>query len=184
MDPETISTDHQEEGEFVYLRRELRRRTAEFPKSFTFFAYVVAGVVMLGGLGIWTELLLLTYAPQDRVGLDGVFTAVATFYPAVAGSASFQLLLIAAGKLDRVLTGFGILVIVFSIAAAFLLTFFRAAFPTSCLIAAVILATFSIWVWIVTNADDPIYKSVSVDAPSGGSTSREPKGDLSEFKVN
>lgn len=184
MDPETTPINHEEEGDFAYLRRELRRRTSEFPKSFTFFAYVVAGVIMLGGLGVWTELLKLTYAAPNPDGLDGVFTAVATYYPAVAGTASFQLLLIASGKVDRVLTGFGILVIAVSITAAMSLTFLRAAFPTFCLVAAVVLAIFSIWIWIVTNADDPIYKSVPVDAPSGGPTSRDPKGDLSDFKVD
>lgn len=178
-----LTTPDQPEGEFAYLCRELRRRTAEFPKRFSFIVYVLVAILGLGALGIWTELVKVALS-GDPGALNGLFTATTTFYPAVVASATFQLLLIAAGKNDRVMTAFGVLTMVFFLAAALLLSIFRATYPTLSLTAATILAVFSVWIWIVANADDPIYKPVSPDAASGGNPSRDPKGDLSEFTVD
>ena len=183
MNSDAAMPDYREEGDLLYLRRELCRRTAEVWKRFPFLVFVLVAIVGLGGLGIWAELVKVTLS-ENPERLDGVFTAVAAFYPAVVGSASFQLLLIATGKMDRTITAFGILVLTFTIGAAVLLSIYHALYPIACLIAAVFLVIFSIWLWIVTNADDPIFKPVSVDAASGGSPSRDPKGDLSQFRAD
>lgn len=183
MQPDASTQAHQDDGEFAYLRRELRRRAAEFPKRLSFIFFVLVAIAGLGGLGIWTELVKIALA-QDPSGSDGLFTAATTFYPAVVASATFRLLLVATGNNDRVLTSFSVFVMVSSFVAAVLSTVFRAQCPVMSLTVAALFVIFSIWVWIVSNADDPIYKSVPVDAPSGGNPSRDPKGDLSEFKVD
>ena len=183
MNSDATIPDYREDGDFVYLRRELSRRTAELWKRFPFLAFVLVAIVGLGGLGIWAELVKMSLSENPQ-RLDGVFTAVAAFYPAVVGTASFQLLLIATGEMDRIITAFGILVLVSTIGAAVLLSVYHAQYPVTCLIAAVFLVFFSIWLWVVTNADNPLFKSVSVDASTGGSTSRAPKGDLSAFKAD
>ena len=173
----------QQEGEFAYLWRELRRRTAEFPKRVPFIVYVLVAILGLGGLGIWAELVKVVLS-DNRDALEGLFISATTYYPAVAGSAAFQLLMIATGNSDRVMTAFGLFVMFFFLVAALLSTVFHAHWPFASLFLAPILAIASIWTWIVANADNPIYKHVPVDAASGGSPSRDPKGNLSEFKAD
>ena len=183
MNSVTAMPDYREEGDLVYLRREFSRRTAEVWKRFPFVAFVLVAIVGLGGVGIWAELVKMSLS-EDPGRLDGVFTAVAAFYPAVVGSASFQLLLIATERMDRNITAFGVLILTFTIAATVLLSVYYAHYPVTCLIAAVFLAFFSIWLWVVTNVGDPIFQPVSVDAATGGSPSRDPKGDLSAFTAD
>ncbi|MDD9964036.1 MAG: hypothetical protein OXU70_18315 [Gammaproteobacteria bacterium] len=182
MQLDSTIPDYQE-GEFTHLRRELQRRMSEFPKRFSLIAYVLAAIVILGGLGIWTELVKIALTDKTYT-VDGLFTAATTFYTAVGASATYQLHLIATGNSDRVLTAFSFLTMALLFAAAVLLTVFRTQYPIVSLIPTLLLPLVSIWVWVVANADDPIYKPVSVDAASGGSTSQEPKGDLSEFKAD
>ena len=181
MDPDATTT--YDDDEFAYLGRELCRRTAGLRKRFSYIVYVLVAIVILGGLGIWTEGVKMVLN-GNPAGSDGLFTAATTFYPAVVASATFQLILIATGSHDRVITAFGVLVMVLSFAAAVLSTVFRAQYPDLCLTAAGLLVVFSVWIWIIANADDPIYKPVPVDVASGGPTSREPGGDLSDFKVD
>lgn len=181
MNPDAPTTYDNEE--FAYLRHELRRRTAGLAKRFSYIVYVLVAIVILGGLGIWTEVVKMALT-GNSAGSDGLFTAATTFYPAVVASGTIQLLLIATGNHDRVMTAFGVLVMVLSFATAVLSTVFRAQYPVLCLTVAAILVVSSVWVWIVANADDPIYKPVPVDVASGGPTSREPDGDLSDFKVD
>ena len=170
------------QGEFAHLAHELCRRTAAC-KSFTLLAYVFAGVLALGGLGVWAELYKVLSA-TDPVTTGGVFTAMATFYAAVAGSACFQLLLIATEKNDRVLTAFAFVVIIVLVFAGFALVGFRSVYPVTCMTIAILMSALAVWVWVITHADDPLYQPVPIDAPSGGPPDVDPKGDLSDFKVD
>lgn len=183
MDTDASTEASARDGEFRYVRKELCRRTAEITRRFPLFVFVLVAIIGLGGLGIWTELAKIALA-KDPTHFDGVFTAVAAFFPAVVGTATFQLLLFATGTSNRIITALGILVLFVSFGGAVLLGVFHSQYPLACLIAAVFLVIFSIWIWIVTNADDPLFQTVSVDAASGGNTSRNPRGDLSEFKAD
>ena len=183
MNTVTNPEEYPDHGEFSYVGKELCRRTAEIWKRFPLFVFVLVAIVGLGGLGIWVELVkaLLSESPEES---DGLFTAVATFYPALAGSASCQLILNATGMLNRIITALGILVLFIFLAAAVLVGIFHSQYPFACLISAIILVVFSIWIWIISNADNPIFHPVRIDAASGGSPSRNPKGDLSGFKAD
>ena len=57
MQPDASTQAHQDDDEFAYLRREFRRRAAEFPKRLSFILFVLVAIAGLGGLGIWTELV-------------------------------------------------------------------------------------------------------------------------------
>ena len=149
----------------------------------TFVLYFLSAIVLFGGFGIWVELVELNLL-EDVSGYDGLYRAIATFYPALIGSASFHLLLIAAGQSDKVMTAFGIAVLVFALVFAILLSIFQHQYPTARFFIVILLASFSIWLWSIADADNPIYKAVSADTPSGGSLERDLKGDTSEFKVN
>ena len=183
MESHPIATNHENGGEFAYLWGELSRRTKEFPKRAVLVFYVLGAVAGLGGLGIWTELVRMLLS-ENHYGWDRVFTATAAFYPAVIGSAAFRLQLVATGKPDQIISAFGLLVLLFAFGTAVFLAFFGVDHPGPSLVAAIVLALFAIWIWIVANVDDPIYKSIPVDTASGGNPSRDPKGDFSEFKAD
>ena len=172
----------EEAGDWVYLRRELKRRTFQPCRHAPFVIYVIVSIVILGGLGIWVEVLKFISARQS-VSFDGLLTAMATFSPALVGSASIQLALVATGSSDRILTSFATLVLVSSFASVILIWFSYSFYPMVALACAIILVIFSVWLWWITNGDDPTYKKVSIDTASGGDTSRELSGDTSGFKV-
>ena len=179
-----IANTHNEGvGDWISLWRELDRRTRQPWKHGPLVMYVVVALVGLGGLGIWVEAVkfILSEEPESY---DGIFTAVVTFYPALIGSASFQLLLIATGNVDRTMTAFSVLVLMISVGSALLLSVFHDRYPTVCLLSAIPLAIFSIWLWSITNVDNPIYKTLPIDTPSGGSPFRDLKGDISTFEAD
>lgn len=118
---------------------------------------------------------------EDRT-YDGVFTALATFFPALIGSSSLQLILDSTGKSDKVLVSFGILVSFIALAAAVLISVFHQLLPCVTFGFSIFFALLAVWLWWFTNGDDPTYKSVSIDAPSGGDPKRKPKGDTSGFR--
>lgn len=62
---------------------------------------------------------------------------------------------------------------------AALIAIFHEMFPSFSFWAAVAFAVAAIWLWWFTNGDDPTYKSVPVDAASGGNTDRALKGNTS-----
>jgi len=178
----TVANDD-EVGDWAYLRREISRRTLQPWSQAPFVIYVLVAIVTLGGLGIWVEIVKILSAEQSA-SYDGLLTAMATFYPALVGSASLQLLLVATGNSDRILTAFATLVWVISIGSVILLSVFHDQYPRACFSAAIGFVFFSIWLWWITNGDDPTYKQVSVDTATGGSTSRELKGDISGFRAD
>ena len=177
------STQKDGVADWANLWQELSRRTVNPWKHAPFCIYVLVAVVGLGGLGIWVEAVKLGLSDRPE-SYDGIFTAVTTFYPALIGSASFQLLLIATENEDRTLTAFSVFVLVASLGSAILLSVFRNQYPPACLSFAILLAIISMLLWSIANADNPIYKSVAVDVPAGGRPDRALPGDISEFEAD
>lgn len=54
----------------------------------TFWFYFVMAIIGFGGLGIWVE-IVKTFQPER--GVDGLITAIYTYFPAVAAAAAFQI---------------------------------------------------------------------------------------------
>ena len=170
-------------GEWGYLWQELTRRTRQPWKQVTFVMYLLSAIVGFGGFGIWVEIVELNLSEDPR-NYDGLYTAVATFYPALIGSASFQLLLIAVAETNKVMTSFVVTVLLAALASAILLGIFHNQYPTARFVVATLLAFFSMWLWIMTDADNPIYRTLPVDTPTGGNPQRDLKGDMSEFEAD
>lgn len=168
-------------GDWRYLKREIGRRTTQPFSHAPFVFYVLLAIIGLGCLGIWVELLKVATS-SVHLNYDGVLTALATFFPALIGSSSLQLILSSTGNRDKVLVSFGFSVIIIAFAAAVLISLLNPLLPNFTFWASVIFAVIAVWLWWFTNGDDPTYKSAPIDAPSGGNTGRQLKGDTSGFQ--
>jgi hypothetical protein len=177
----SLQDDEQEVGDWIYLWREIKRRTFQPFSSIPFLIYVVVAIVGLGCLGIWVELIKL--ALQTPGGSQSaVLTALCTFFPALIGSTAFQLILGATGKSDKIFVSIGYLVLILGLGGVILITLFNWLHPVKTFWAAVLFSASAVWLWWITNGDDPTYKSTSVDAASGGDPNRTLKGNTRGFK--
>ena len=177
----SVDTDVFQQGDWKYLGSEICRRTWQPFSSVAFVFYAVIAIVVLGCAGIWVEIvkaMLTTEAGSN----EGVLTALATFYPALIGSASLQLILSSAGRADKIITSFALLVCILSFASVALVSVFHAQSPDVAMKISIGFAIFAIWLWWIANADDPIYRNAPIDAASGGSTERTLAGSTDGFK--
>lgn len=168
-------------GDWHYLRREISRRTFQPFSDVPFVFYVLLAIIGLGCLGIWVELIKVVMS-SDQPNYDGVLTALATFFPALIGSSSLQLILTSTGNRDKVLVSFGYLISLTAFGAVVLISVFHPTLPGLTFGASVFFAVVAVWLWWFTNGDDPIYKSAPVDAASGGDTGKPLKGSTSGFQ--
>lgn len=145
--------------------------------------YFLGAILAFGGFGIWVELVEMRLSDRTP-NYDGLYTAIATFYPALIGSASFHLQLTAAGQSDKIMAAFGQIFLLAAITCAILLSVFHEFYPTGRFYSAIFLAFISIWFWSVAEFDNPIYQPIAADAPSGGSPLRDLKGNTRGFEVD
>jgi hypothetical protein len=170
-----------QESDWAYLKRLLRTRTVDPVHELPFVIYVFLGIILFGGLGIWTE--LLKYFLSDKPDLSGLITAIMTFFPTLVGATSIQLIL--AASEDKVMVSFALLILCCFLTAAILLPFFSSSYPCAVLCVAALLSLGAVWVWWFTNSEDPTYrKKPRTDAATGGSVNKPVSGDLTGFQVS
>ncbi len=169
----------EEPSGFVYLGKELSRRTLAPVRHFTFWFYLVFGVLLFGGAGVELELLRYHYAAEGADAAS-ILTAFVTFFPALIGSASLQLVF---QDTIKPLRAFSIGVIVLSLILASWLTLDRTITKSTALLVAVPICVIAVWIWWLANAEDPTFRDLlDVAAPVGGNPSRELEGKLTGFK--
>ena len=78
-------------GGLSYVSREVYRRLAKPAGHFTFWVYLFVGIGGASAFGVWYELLPLILQ-RPGATQDGLFTALLTFFPALAGPSALQLL--------------------------------------------------------------------------------------------
>ncbi|MGQ3055812.1 MAG: hypothetical protein ACT6T0_01290 [Nevskia sp.] len=167
---------------YKVLGSELKRRTKQPAEHPTFLIYFVLSVVTLGGAGIWFEVYSFFYAAKNP-NLEPLRTALTTFFPAIAGSTTLQLIL---AENNRSLKAFAILCL-FLVAGAALITAPKsAAVDVFAMIVGIGTSLFACWIWWITNADTPEFKDViNPDAALGGDRATVQQvtlsGDLSGF---
>ena len=166
--------------DWSHLGRELKRRTCE-PWSMVPFVCYFLMTVGLGCLGVLAELIRY-YGSPDISNYDGVLIALVAFFLALIGSSSFRLILVSTDKQDKVFVSFSWVISFIAIVAGIIISFFRVTHPNPALWSSVFFAFGAVWLWWIANGDDPIYKSIPIDAASGGSTERKIKGDTSKFQ--
>lgn len=168
-------------GDWLYLWREIKRRTLQPLSRFPFIIYVIVAIIGLGCLGIWVELIKLALQ-TPTASQNAVLTALCTFFPALIGSTAFQLILGSTGRSDKIFVSIGYFVLILGLGGVILITLFSAQFPDRTYWAAVLFSGGAVWLWWITNGDDPTYKSTPVDAASGGDPGRDLKGNTRGFK--
>lgn len=169
---------------YAKLRKELWRRTIDPFSQPPFVFYVVTGVVLFGGLGVWVELVKLCLSDM-RGDSEALVTAVITFFSTLAGAATIQLNYSSYEKSDKDLGSFALLLMCLFACAGVLLAFFGHAYPASVLFFGVICSLAATWVWWITNGDEPTFRATKkdVDAAVGGDPERDLPGNLDGFEA-
>lgn len=164
------------------FRREVARRTVHPLCDATFIFYVVFGIVVFGGLGVWIEIVEILLSKQAGSN-KGVLTALAAFYPALIGSASLQLVLESVRKSDKLMAVFAVAILLVTIIAALLIGLFKFnnVYVGFSFWGTIGFSIVGIWVWCVANGDNPDLKT-DPSAASGGDTDRTLRGDTRGFK--
>lgn len=165
---------------FVWMGRELRRRLAEPTRHFSFWGFLVFGVIVFGGFGFWFECAKHYFLPADNS--HAIRTALVTFAPAVAGFASLQMIADKNAKQQWQLLG-GLFIAILALIAGWL-TFDHSMREWLGFTYAGCFAVLSIFIWWVSNADE-LYLQDETDpgAPVGGDPEAPPAGDVSNFKT-
>ncbi|MEO6563885.1 MAG: hypothetical protein ABIN99_12715 [Nitrosospira sp.] len=167
------------------IRKELRKRTVEPIYHFSFVTYFFLAVVVVGGVGVWLELIsyffLAPKTPTGDASVERLHTAVITFFPALAGTASMQL--IWAEDNQKFLRAFAILMLFFFFIVALAISNPMIFQQCTALIIGFIASGFALWTWWIANAKQQDYLD-NLDAPLG---KRDPQaelaGNLDDFKV-
>ena len=162
----------------VYLGLELRRRTIAPIRHATFWAYLMLGVIGVGALGVWLEIVRYRYGTNDATS-ESILTAVVTFFPALIGSSSLQVIFQDTLKPMRAVAMIGLII---SIILASWLILDHAIPKATAFSVALVICLVSVWIWWVANADDPTFKDLlDVAAPVGGPPDQPLSGDLTGF---
>lgn len=170
-------------GDWKYLGRELRKRTCDPITQVPFVIYVFLGIVMFGGLGVWTELYKVALSKSPRE-IGSLTTAFLTFFPALIGSTTLQLVYSSVNKGDKIIGAFSLFVFCIFVSFAIILPSFSTLCPVTVLVLAIICSICAVWVWWFANADDPTYKRLPPpDSATGGSIDRNLPGSLTGFTV-
>lgn len=143
---------------------ELVRRTRSPARHVSFVLYFFLGVIVLGGLGIWVELIEYIHHPESLAALR---TALVVFFPALIGTSCMDLLW--SDNEKKYMRAFSVIIV-----AIFVATIFVERATTSSGIAlciSTIASLAALWVWWVANADQPHLRDVNLDAPVGGEAS-------------
>lgn len=167
-------------GGVAYLKRELGHRFFSPMGHFTFWVYLLVGVIFFGGFGFWYEALPLMLERPGSTSA-GVFTAMLTFFPALAGSSALQLLF-ADG--EKPLKAFSVFYSFVLIALAVWLGFARPTTEWLSFTVASIGSVLAIVMWWLTSGVDPAFDDAIDDRKTlGPDPSVEPQGDLGGYEV-
>lgn len=176
------TTEQMVPGDWQRLRKHLAARTVEPFKSVPFVFFAFLGPFAFGALGVWVEFvrMLLTEATPDYAAL---ITAVSTYYPALGCSTALQLQLANTNKGDKVLVSFSQFMFSIFLFTAVIIQFFWQSHPVTVLMICAALSLSAIWLWWITNAEDPTYLTTPTDAATGGDVDRDLRGTLDGFQV-
>jgi hypothetical protein len=164
------------------LGRHLRARTVDPIKSVPFVFFVFLGPVAFGALGVWVEIIRLAISTAGPKDFAPLITAISTYYPALGCSTALQLQLAKTTKGDKVLVSFGQLMFSIFLVTAIVVQFFWQDYPQTVFAVSFLSTIAAIWLWWITNADDPTF-AATVDAATGGDVARDLRGTLNGFQV-
>lgn len=165
-------------GNLLILRQELKRRTLRPAGETVFWAYLVAGILVLGGFGVILEAGKVLLAQEREWG--SLYTALLTYSPAIAGPALLQIVF--ETPTNRRLVAFVVIASLFTVAIMVGLFMFGAVWGGWAWLIAVLACAASAWLWWIANADN-VGLHDDPDAPLGGSATAPLSGGYGKFKV-
>lgn len=147
----------------------------------SFWVFFILGILIFSACGIWVE--LGKYCISTTRNLDGIQTAIFTFVPAMACTATMQIIF--ADNEKKYLKSVGYAVgIVLLLGAIGLLTFNEHLPPKFSILMGVILSIISILTWWIANGLDSIfYDNAGQDATTGGNLEKPLPGNVTGFKI-
>lgn len=168
---------------FGPLWNELKRRLKAPTGQVTFWMFLFLGVCGFGACGIWVE--LDKYAQSSNNNLDGIQTAIFTFFPALGCTATMQIIISDTEKKYMRSVGFaaGILML---LAAFWLVRYSENIMKSTSILIGLIASVIAILTWWIANGEDPIFDDnvKKIDIPTGGDIKTPLNGDIKGFKIN
>lgn len=166
-----VRSEYAEKNSWVDLAEDLARRIIVPRYSAPFVMYLLSGVILLGGIAIWFELLryaIMAHAhwidskTNPAAELGSLLTAVHTFYPALAWSSAMQLALSnhARKRLKATSLALGSVVLLLAVAMMVLTDILL---PWISLLLGLFGVTIAIFLWWIANALDETYQDSSPD---------------------
>lgn len=164
------------------LWRTLAERTSLPWRHPTFVLYFVVAVILVGGAGLWLELYKLSFATaESSTSLEALRTAIITFFTALAGSSSMQVIL--EENDDRAMRAMAICVLTVLSALALIIAPASVSDCTAVKLG-LVGCGLALWTWWIANAKQPGLQDERADAAVGR---RDPKaglaGSLDGFKA-
>jgi hypothetical protein len=175
--------DRRTDNSFLLLRQELRQRLARPIRQFSFWVYILIGVVLFGGIAVWVELAKLIPGIGATAHVESIRTAIDTYFPAIGCAAAVQLAFAAENK--KYLVSFGYLVTVFfAVSSVLLILLERTPATLFSWIGDLIGCFLAILMWWIANGLDRTYRDIlDPEAPLGGSLETPIPGDTSGFNT-
>ena len=162
---------------YALLWSEICRRTCQPFKRPSFPIFVILAIIAAGGIGVWWEVIRFFYN-SERPDTAAIRTAIITVSPAIAGPAVLQLIYARAEKEFLSAAIFVCLVI----AVLLIICLAPATSPAMSIILGSISWIVSIWLWIVANADEPVFNTPDDAASLGGDPTAPLAGSLNQYK--
>lgn len=168
---------------FVPLGRELRLRLVTPCLQVSFWAYLLLGIILCGGVAIWVEVLKYLAHVGGIATSESIRTAINAYFPAIGCAAAVQLAFASENK--KYLLSFSLLIA--ALFAAFsLVVLFLQKTPVTRLsfTAGIVGSLLAVLTWWIANGLESTYQdTVDPDAAVGGTTQATLPGDTSDFKT-
>ena len=156
-----------EQGSWKSLRKELKERTLEPFGHFSFVAYFLIAIFSVSGAGVWLEIYnFFLVQPGALKSTASLRTSIVTFIPALASSATLQV--IWAESSPKFLRAFAALILFILTVVALAIAPTEAVSGEMALSVGGIAAFIALWMWWIVNAkQEDFLDPLDPDAPIG-----------------
>jgi hypothetical protein len=169
---------------FVLLGRELRQRIKRPVGHFSFWVFILLGVILFGGIAIWVELVKLIPGIGGTPRIESLRTAIDTYFPAIGCAAAVQLAF--AGESKKYLVSFGYMVtVLFAVFAVLMILLERTPATVLSWFFSIVCCLLAIFMWWIANGLDRTFQDivVNMEAPVGGPVEAPLTGDTAGFNT-
>jgi hypothetical protein len=176
-----ITEDTKPQNSFPFLKDVLIKRFMAPVGQVSFWVFFILGILTFSACGIWVE--LGKYFLSTCKSLDGVQTAIFTFVPAMACTATMQIVFTDNEKKYLKSVGYAVGVVTL-LGAIGLLMFIDHLAPEISIPIGVFLSVVAILTWWIANGMDAIfYDNAGQDATTGGDLDKDLPGSVAGFKI-